>query len=421
MSRYIQTLIIAVFFLGGCSLNQTVTPIGEKAFKDEDYLILLAFEQQKNSQTENTIKTYKTLYDKSGKVIYIVEALKRSLRLNNKKTASLLKEALNSHPKNSELRRMEIVYLGKNKRLEMAKKRVLELLKDDKSAKNLKVAGSVYVQKKSYKLALMYFESAYRVNSDENSLLYIVDLMYNYLNKKDDAIAILETHIRVKSCEINSCFKLIEIYGKQKNIKGVISTYKKLYFRFKNEQYAKKVVELLVYIKDKKGAIEFLSKSGYNQDMLLDLYVSTSDFSNAFILAKKLYKENQKNDYLARAAIYEYELNKKHLNSKILKSIFEKFELVIPKLYNSIYLNYYGYILIDQNIDVKKGISLVKEALLREPKSLFYLDSLAWGYYRLGNCKRAKTIMDRLIKYSKEKELVEHSKIVNSCIKRQEK
>jgi len=420
VSRYIQTLVVVlIFFLAGCSVKEPAnTQIGEKSFENEDYLILGALEQQKNGNYKNAIGIYRVLFKKSGKINYLIEAIRISFLTNDiKQTEKLLLEALKKSPNNSELKRILISFLIKQKNYKEAEKKILLLLKKDKSVRNLKIAGSIYLKSKSYELALKYFESAYKIDNDENSLLHIVDIQYNYLNKKDDAVALLETHVRLLTCEIDSCFRLLEIYGKEKNINGVISTYKKLYYRFKNDEYAKKVVELLIYIKDKEGAISFLNKSGYNQEMLLDIYVSTSDFKNALSVATHLYKKTSKPTYLGRMGIYEYELNKKNLNKKILESISKKFEKVAAKLHDPIYLNYYGYILIDHDMDIKKGIGLVQEALLKEPKSPFYLDSLAWGYYKLGRCKEAKEIMDKLIKNSDEKEILEHFKKIEECIK----
>lgn len=419
MSRYIQIVtIFLVFFLVGCSTSQpNINQVGQKSFENEDYMILAALEQQKSGNHANAMQIYRALYEKSGKLNYLIEATKISfLSKNVNLTEELLQEALNKSPKNSELRRIEIGFLVQQKENSKAQKKIIELLEDDKSVRNLKIAGSIYLQSKSYELALKYFESAYRISSDENSLLHIVDIQYNYLDKKDSAIALLETHIRMQTCEVNSCFKLIEIYGKEKNINGVISTYKKLYTRFKNEEYAKKVVELLIYIKDKDGAIEFLNKSGYNQEMLLDIYVSSRDFKGAFVVAQRLYDKTSKINYLGRMAIYEYESNKDKLDNKILASVSNKFEKVVMKLHDPLYLNYYGYLLIDHDIDIKKGIGLVQEALLKEPNSPFYLDSLAWGYYKQGRCKEAKVIMDKLIKVSKEKELIDHSVKINRCV-----
>jgi len=419
VSRYIQTLaIVIVFFLAGCSVKQPIeNQTGKKAFENEDYLILAALDLQQRGKYKSVIEIYKILYEKSNKLEYLIEATKNSfLAKDIKNTEKFLKEALEKEPKNSELRRIEIGFLINQNRINEAENKILELLKDDKSVKNLKIAGGIYLQKKSYELALKYFESAYRVENDENSLLHIIDIEYNYLNKKDDAIALLETHIRLNSCELNTCYKLVEIYGKEKNIDGVISTYKKLYKRFKKEEYARKVIELLMYLKDKEGAIKFLNQSGYNQDMLLDIYVSLKEFKNALHVANRLYEKTSNLLYLGRAAIYEYEANKDKLDKKILKSVSKKFEKVVTKLHDPLYYNYYGYLLIDHDIDVKKGIGLVQEALLKEPKSPFYLDSLAWGYYKLGRCKEAKVIMDKLIEVSKEEELMMHSTKINECV-----
>ena len=420
MSRYIQsTILIVVLFLAGCSISQpSLNKVGEKSFENEDYLILTALEEQTNGNNEKAISIYKSLYEKSKKINYLIEATKISFLLNNsEQTYLLLKEAVQEAPKNEEVKRIEIGFLMKQGKYKEAEQKSLELLNESKNERNLKITGTIYLQVKSYSLALKYFESAYAINSDENSLLYIVDILYNYLDKKDDAIALLETHIRMHNCEKNSCFKLVEIYGKEKNINGLISTYKKLYKRFNNEEYAKKVIELFIYTKDKKNAIKFLEESGYNQEMLLDIYVSSNDFKRAYKVANILYQKSSNVVYLGKMAIYEYELNKKNITKKVLKSVSAKFEKVVYKVHEPLFYNYYGYLLIDHDIDIKKGIGLVNEALLKEPNSPFYLDSLAWGYYKQGKCKEAKKIMDKLIKNSKEEELIMHSIKINRCVK----
>ena len=419
MSRYIQTLaLVAVLFLTGCSLKEpSIVQVGEKTFENEDYLILVALDEQRSGKYKSSIEIYKILYEKSAKIRYLVEATKISFLSNNtRETEELLRVALEKEPKNSELRRIEIGYLMKQKKLKEAEKKALQLLRDEKSSRNLQITGSIYLQLKSYDLALKYFESAYAIQSDENSLLNIIDIQYNYLGKKDDAIALLETHIRMQGCEINSCYKLIEIYGKEKNIDGVISTYKKLYDRFKDDKYARKIIELLMYKKDKNGAIEFLNQSRYNQKMLLDIYLSSQDFTEAYNVAERLYEETGDIDYLGKMAIYKYESNKDNLNEEILKSVSAKFEKVIAKLHDALYLNYYGYLLIDHDIDIEKGIGLIQEALLKEPNSAYYLDSLAWGLYKLGKCEEAKEVMDRIGNNITEKEILEHKRKIEECV-----
>lgn len=73
-------------------------------------------------------------------------------------------------------------------------------------------------------------------------------------------------------------------------------------------------------------------------------------------------------------------------------------------------------------MDVKRGIDLVKKALALDTSdynSAIYLDSLAWGYYKLGNCLEAKKIFSTIAKelIQTEPELKEHNKIIQECKK----
>ena len=89
----------------------------------------------------------------------------------------------------------------------------------------------------------------------------------------------------------------------------------------------------------------------------------------------------------------------------------------------TLYLNYLGYILIDHNIDVKKGMDYVKKALKNEPNSAYYLDSLAWGYYKLGNCKRADAIMQKVVALGEgdQPEVKEHIEMIKKCLQNSKK
>lgn len=83
------------------------------------------------------------------------------------------------------------------------------------------------------------------------------------------------------------------------------------------------------------------------------------------------------------------------------------------------YLNYLGYLLIDHEIDVKKGMLYIKQVLKLEPDSAFYLDSLAWGHYKLGECKKAKKIMQKVLTLEggDNEEVLEHVDAINKCLK----
>lgn len=415
MSRYIYIVTI-VFFLAGCSFNEPVK-VGEKAFKQEDGYIIQALEYQKNKQFDKAVNAYSELYEKTDKINYLIEATKISfVTLHTEKTNKLLNQALKKYPDNTDLLRIKVALLMKERKLQEAKDKVEKLLKLEKNSRNLTIAGALYFELKSYNLSLKYFQSAYKDSEDENALLNMVDVLYNYLNKKNEAISYLETHTRIYGCSRKVCSKLLNIYGKEQDLEGIISVYKRLYKTYGEEEYAKRVIELLLYKKENKRAIAFLEKSGYEPQMLMDIYASSHDFSGAFRVAKKLYKQQKDPILLGKMAIYEYEKNKKHISKKILDSVSKKFEKVLKKSKDPLFLNYYGYLLIDHNRNVKKGIKLVKEALKQEPNSIFYLDSLAWGLYKQKKCKKAKVILDKVINQTKEEEVLMHYKKIKECI-----
>jgi tetratricopeptide (TPR) repeat protein len=363
---------------------------------------------------------YLKLYEHTKKIDYLKKLLDVTIKA---KEFNLLKDyiklGMNDYPKNEMLKRAYIRYLLFKKDYQKSKELTFSLIKSDKNVKNYEFAGSVFLSLKQYKFSLKYFERAYGISYNEDILSNIADILYLYLNRKDEAIAYLETHIRIMGCSKKICYKLLDIYGREKDINGLISVYKRLYFHTKDKKFAKKVVELLMYQGERKAAIKFLKKSDYDDKLLIDIYISMKDFKNAYKTAKLLYKKDPNPSFLGKMAIYQYE-GAIVKNKKLLLSVSKKFEKAIHATKNPLYLNYYGYLLIDYNLNIKKGIKLVKEALKHDPDSPYYLDSLAWGYYKLGLCKKAKKIMSKVLQMTGDSEVKKHDSAINECIKKKE-
>ena len=127
-----------------------------------------------------------------------------------------------------------------------------------------------------------------------------------------------------------------------------------------------------------------------NDATLMDLYAATGNFGDAYVLAVKIYNDSRDLNFLAKAAIYEYEMNKENLDEKKITDILDKFEASVPKLNNDMFFNYYGYLLIDHEIDPRKGVEMVQKALEISPDSPYYEDSLAWGTSSLASAKRQR-------------------------------
>lgn len=62
---------------------------------------------------------------------------------------------------------------------------------------------------------------------------------------------------------------------------------------------------------------------------------------------------------------------------------------------------------------------MVKQALEINPNNIAYLDSLAWGYYKLDRCEESKTILDKVItKVGKsDVDIKYHLDKIENCIK----
>jgi predicted Zn-dependent protease len=71
-------------------------------------------------------------------------------------------------------------------------------------------------------------------------------------------------------------------------------------------------------------------------------------------------------------------------------------QLLTTEPENHVALNNLGYMLIDRDIDVNKGLSLVEKALHYAPEESSYLDSKAWGLYKTGKYEEALKILEGL-------------------------
>jgi len=60
-------------------------------------------------------------------------------------------------------------------------------------------------------------------------------------------------------------------------------------------------------------------------------------------------------------------------------------------------LNYLGYSWIDQNMNLKEGMSLIERAVALKPDDGYIVDSLGWAHYKLGNFAEAVRFLERAV------------------------
>jgi len=60
-------------------------------------------------------------------------------------------------------------------------------------------------------------------------------------------------------------------------------------------------------------------------------------------------------------------------------------------------LNYLGYALADRGLELDRALSMIKNALLQQPRDGFITDSLGWVYYRLGRYEEAVPYLEKAV------------------------
>ena len=406
MSSYSKLIlfIILVFTSIGCA-KQYETAKKPPINKDMDIYILIALDSESNFDFNKSSKYYKKLYNLTQTENYIMKAIEYSYKSKKfEQMSSLAKEAMVKFPDKKEyfLKQYIISLLGQ-KKTDMALKEAGRLLKDFNSPQNYEIMANVYYAKGDYKNALKYYESAYAQNQNKHTLDRLTTILYTYLNQKDVALAYLETYLQTKECNALICNKLMLIYQEQGNIDGMLSILNKMYVKYNQDPSLKgaalviqNIIISLLEKKDIKEAIKFLEKNKINQVRLINLYYQNRQLKKALKLTRKMYKKLKSPELLGKIAMYEFELADD--KRKVMKHVIANFELAFSQgVTDATFQNYYGYLLIDFDIDVKKGIELVKSALKTTPNNIAYLDSLAWGYYKLGLCKEAVKIMSKVI------------------------
>ena len=432
MSRYKNYfLIISVIFLFlGCSTNTQPQRVDKKLFEKEDELIVFALEFENTKSYDKSIEIYMELFSKTNRYIYLIKAL--NLNLEQKKYLNVIEVAKNNIDKNSleknspeyeNILRIYIEALRKLEKYDLALKNAKELLSKYNNTINYEIVGDIYYLRKEHNKAVRYYESAYATDYKPRTLLNLVNILYVFLNEKEKALSYLETHIRLYGDELVVNYKLLSIYQEQKDIDGIISILKRIYYKYKkddNRVAMMKTNEILVSYLEKKDiglAIDFLNKENNNLEKLLSLYKQTNQIKNALRVIMEIYKQSGNIDLLAQVAVLEFESAKD--KRKVIKSVINKFNEVLAVLDNHIYQNYLGYILIDFDIDVKKGLIYVKQALQKAPNNVAYIDSLAWGQYKLKDCKNAynnmKVVVDSI--GLEDKEIEKHWKKIKECQK----
>jgi len=423
MYKVIVSFLVVLFFVG-CSTQPKVIAPNQKVFEQEDLYILYALEAQNKGAYKVAAELFGNLYQKAGKKEYLYAEVKSYLAAKEYQKALTLIQNQQQYSTEFDptLKRLEVLCYFHQKEYEKAKKTALDLIEHTKQSQDYLLLSDIYYAQKNYNMAVKYLDSAYRVKYDPKILDRMSVVLFVDLDKKKEAVAQLETHIRLFGCSKLLCARLASFYGKLDDVDGLLNVLKRLYKFEPNEHLATKIIQLYMYKKDFVALEHFLEESGANDDLLLQVYLNNKAYAKAAVLAKKLYHKTQNLDYLAQSAIYRFEANP-NMPKKELLEVIAELKKSVESLDDPMYLNYLGYLMIEKDINIKEGMEYVKKALKIRPDSAFYLDSLAWGYYKLGKCHKAYKMFLKIKKLPQgdDPEVQNHIKKVQQCIKKRSK
>ncbi|MBT0820197.1 ATP-dependent nuclease subunit B [Campylobacter lari] len=390
--------------------------------KGEDK-ILQALIYEEHGQFQKACDIYTNLFHENNESIYLQKALLLALSANLKQKDELLK-ASKDFLKHTAIARLNALYFFEIGDYKQAEAILYKLIKEEQDYRNYEILGDIFAKKALYTKALEQYNLAYKLFEHENLLLKIVEV--NIKNKNiNQAKKTLEEFIKNSHCTLKTCTLLLKIYQEQKDYKASIQTLEKLYKLNNDIKYIYAMIELLVQEKNYTQALNLTQKYNIDPDTKIFLYTQTKDYEKAYEIALKHYELSKDKKYLSMAGVLEFEIHmdpksKKVTDPKILASIMKKFEQSVDVRSDALYQNYYGYALIEYDIDIAKGIELVGWALEQEPQNLYYLDSLAWGYYKLKDCKKAYEILQKTLhdkEFSSSDESKEHLKAIEKCLK----
>jgi len=417
--------LCAFILFSGCSTQhkpEATVVKQEPMYVDENTLILFALDAQRRNNSAEAVGYYDLLYKRTKDPIYEEHALSALMkggyyndvlkRLNTKReNGTTLSE--------QELRYLIVALLAK-KEMVLAQKEAIALVEKSPTEKNYMMLAEVYHIQQQYIKALATLELAYKLNYSETVLDKMAVIIYANMNSPYQAIARVEKHCKNFGYSLLLTKRLAAFYGDQRDEEGLLKTYEHLYRLEPTKESADILIQLYWNAKKIPELTRFLEKSGRNNVLLLKIYSADKQFKKAMDVADKLYEETGELDYLGQKAIFKYESATDRTDKALLDSVIADLTKVVEVKEEGYYLNYLGYCMIEHDRNISKGIDYVKRALVIEPDSGYFIDSLAWGYYKQGKCKKADELMQQVVKLlgADDPEVKAHVKAINSCLKR---
>ncbi len=421
---YKVIVLIIGFLLIGCSTStQTPQPVVkarslsyDNTTQEEDTYIMFALRAEQVRNNSVAGKIFQKLYQQTNNIEYLERGIKNYLVASEYQQALEWIAQQDSDVQNKDaILGYKAIALYGEKKYKDAQKIAQKLFDKQQSEKNRLLLADILRAQGKNQEALRLLQDGYKKNYSDKLALSIAAILQMQPHKAQE---FLQTHIEVHGCSKKVCEALKKLYIHDEDYDALLALYERYYETYKDKKIVQKIIQLYDYKKDYVGLLNFLESSHADDATLLELYLRAQNYHKGYILAQKLYEQTGDISYLGQSAMFEYETYKDHLTRKRLNSIVATLSTVVKQSDDSIFLNYLGYLLIDHELDIPQGIEYVKKALKIKGDTAYYLDSLAWGYYKLGRCKEAFVEIQKARKLEKgdDEEVVQHYNEIQKCL-----
>lgn len=384
----------------------------------EDTFCLYALDAQMHRNYHQASDFFGELYKRTSKKEYLYQSIRMLEYANDSKAlGQVVRSALAKSPNDEMLKRFEVIALLKEGNYAEASQKSLILSESGEKGSDHLLHAEARLKLGDYRGAVSALTKAYNLSYEDSTAERIALIRYAHLDEKKEAIAFLKEHIGAHGNSVLIGKRLGSLYADSGALEDAARIYTQTYEGFHDMSSADEAVKIYLYQKDFSKLTALLEKSGNNDPLLLELYVRVKEFDKASKLAHTLYEREDNPIYLAQSSVYKYEASPDRNNPALLASVVEGLKKASEDIDEPLYLNYLGYLMIDHNLDINEGMKYVRRALEKQPDSAYYIDSLAWGKYKLGECDEAMSLIKQVeaMVGNSEEEVNEHLKAIESC------
>lgn len=385
----------------------------------EDEKIIEALSLIDVGDYKSAIEIYNELYSSTNKLEYLEEVIRLSMMIGDTKNAlQYSREYQNIDNKNLKIKYiLANIYMMQRNTNEaiLAYEDIIKLEDRDSINKiNFKALGGLYALKREYKSAQKYLMRSYEIEKDSHTLLFITSVDIS-LNDFAHSVPLIKDYFK-ETIDNDFAQVITQLSFNNQSLGDVESLFTTYYEKYPNKTNANNLFRIYIIDGNLDSALSLANEYELDLEPLIDKYLLMKDYKNARVILKQLMDKKDDSYYYGVMAIIDFE--EAQDKESVIDNVIENFKIAIKDNDSSIFANYLGYLLIDYDIDINEGIKYVENALKQEPDNPAYLDSLAWGYYKLGKCNKALEIMNKIKQETleNEKEINEHLEHIRKCL-----